>query len=174
MQLPTTTAPYGTTASYNAMRLARSEITRAHSIAAHAAAMQNPFVNREYYHLSPAHNSDPGDPCELFAADSAANDGYPKGQCPLPMVDTHPHCMCYTTSGVIPMSEAITQIRARAGFEESVGIWVEPQQSTLLKMAIYGIAGAFFRRIFGKQSETDGITEVANTGDFLIDATPSG
>lgn len=140
--LPRTDKPYGTDASFNAMRLARSEITRSHSIAAFEAAGVNPFVDRMSYHLSGSHVGDPGDLCEEFAAESDANGGYPKDECPQPMVDTHPHCLCYITPEVIPMEDAITQIRDNAGFLDNVDVFTDDQQRSLFEDVLWGIAGA--------------------------------
>lgn len=54
-QLKRTKTPYGTDASYDAMRLARTEITRAASKAHEAAAQANPFVTGLRWKLSPQH-----------------------------------------------------------------------------------------------------------------------
>ncbi len=54
-QIVRTKAPYGTDASYDAMRLARTEITRAASKAHEAAALDNPFVTGLKWKLSPQH-----------------------------------------------------------------------------------------------------------------------
>ncbi len=139
--LPRTDKPYGTDASFNAMRLARSEITRSHSIAAQASAQANPFVDRLYYHLSSAHQADAGDPCEEFADTSLVNNGYPVDECPLPMVDTHPHCICYVTPGVIPMADAVARIRDEAGFTDDVGVFTDDRQRSLFEDVLWGVAG---------------------------------
>jgi hypothetical protein len=54
-QLKRTKTPYGTDASYDAMRLARTEITRAASQAHELAAQANPFVEKLRWKLSPQH-----------------------------------------------------------------------------------------------------------------------
>ena len=112
-----TLTPYGTDGSYDARRLTRSEITRASSVASQQARLANPYVVRAFYHLSASHKADPGDPCERWAAQSDAQGGWPPGEEPLPMIDTHPHCLCYTT-GATGNVEAATA-RIRADYEEA-------------------------------------------------------
>jgi hypothetical protein len=148
-ELPRTTRPYGTDASFNAMRLARSEITRAHSIAVDTAARLNRFVTRMYYKLSAVHKPDSGDPCEKHAAESLANDGFPVGQCPLPMVDTHPHCICYVTQGTVSASEARYMVGEDPSLADELTVFRDDTQSVLLKLAIMGIAYDVWQRLFG-------------------------
>lgn len=83
-----TSRPYGRDASFSGMRLARSEITRAHSVATLAASRANPYVDQMSYRLSPRHPK--FDICDGFAARSP----YPIDQCPIPVMDTHPQCIC--------------------------------------------------------------------------------
>lgn len=148
-ELPRTTRPYGTDASFNAMRLARSEITRAHSIATDAAARLNRFVTRMYYKLSAVHKPDSGDPCEKHAAHSIANDGFPVGQCPLPMVDTHPHCICYVTQGTVSWEDAQSMMDKDPSLADDLLIFRDDPQSDLLKWAIIGVGGGVWQRLFG-------------------------
>lgn len=148
-ELPRTTRPYGTDASFNAMRLARSEITRAHSIATDAAARLNRFVTRMYYKLSAVHKADPGDPCEKHAAESIANDGFPVGRCPLPMVDTHPHCICYVTQGTVSWEEASGMMNEDPALANDLLIFRDDRQSDLLKWAIIGVGYELWQRMFG-------------------------
>jgi hypothetical protein len=93
-----TKKPYGTDASYYAMRLARTEIARAHSTASKAAAYANPFVSGMDWALSHSHKLDPGDPCEEHATiwrdGRRVKDPYPVERAPVPVVDSHPHCIC--------------------------------------------------------------------------------
>lgn len=148
--LPRTDKPHGTDASFNAMRLARSEITRSHSIATSEAARVNPFVDRMYYNLSSAHVADAGDPCEEFADTSIANNGYSVDDCPLPMVDTHANCICFLTQGVIPMEDAISQIRADSGFLDDVDVFTDDRQRSLFEDVLWGVAGAvIWEQLFG-------------------------
>lgn len=86
-----TNTPYGRDGSYDALRLARSEITLAHSRAALVSASMNPFVNKMRYNLSPAHPKI--DICDDFAAGSP----YDLNNCPVPIASSHPMCICYLT-----------------------------------------------------------------------------
>ena len=85
-QLVRTKAPYGVDASYDAMRLARTEISRAAAQAHEASARANPFVEKLRWKLSPQH------PC-CDICDSYADKEYELDD--LPTQPAHPHCMCY-------------------------------------------------------------------------------
>lgn len=89
-QLRRTTTPYGTDVSYDAMRLARTEIARAAARANEISAAMNPFVQELEIVLSPQHSC-----CDI--CDEAAESGpWLVGEVPeryrIPM---HPHCMCH-------------------------------------------------------------------------------
>jgi len=87
-----TNKPYGSKASYDAMRLARTETTRAHASAAEQAALDNPFVTGISIRLSGSHPKT--DICDE-AAEVSAETPFPKDAIPsqyrIPM---HPHCLC--------------------------------------------------------------------------------
>lgn len=99
----TTTRPYGTRVSYDAMRLARTEITRAHSAATKASALANPYVVEMDWNLSASHPK--VDICDALAAGSP----YPKESAPIPVVDSHPQCICYATARTAGMNVDITE-----------------------------------------------------------------
>lgn len=84
-----TSKPYGTDASFDAMRLARTEIARAHAAAAQTSAALNPFVQGLRWNTSGSHPKP--DICDWNAAGSP----YPIDR--FPTMPAHPHCMCYTT-----------------------------------------------------------------------------
>jgi hypothetical protein len=84
-----TMAPYGLDASADAMRLARTEITRANAQADSAAAATNPFVGTYEVVLSGSHPD--ADICD----DEARGGPYEKSDTShLPPF--HPECICYT------------------------------------------------------------------------------
>jgi hypothetical protein len=91
-----TNKPYGSDASFDAMRLARSEITLAHSKATLAAASDNPFVSGIDWRLSIRHPK--ADICDNLA--TIGMDGqrlrnpYPVDEAPIPVQDSHPQCLC--------------------------------------------------------------------------------
>ncbi len=87
----TTNKPYGSKASYDAMRLARSEITQAHYKADMAASAMNPFVEGMGWMLSASHPR--RDICDDYARGGPEGDGvYPLGE--VPSVP-HPQCLCW-------------------------------------------------------------------------------
>lgn len=84
-----TNKPYGIDASYDAMRLARTEITRAHARAAENAASLNPFVEGMGIRLSGSHPK--ADICDRAAAAGP----FPKDAIPEQYkIPLHPHCLC--------------------------------------------------------------------------------
>jgi hypothetical protein len=94
-----TRAPYGTDASFDAMRIARTEITRAHAQAAEMSAAMNPFVQGLRWNLSGSHPRT--DICDTNAAGGANGDGvYPLGAVK-PTLPAHPHCLCYWSNVMI-------------------------------------------------------------------------
>lgn len=87
--LRTTNKPYGIDASYDAMRLARTEITRAHARAAELSATMNPFVEGIAVRLSGSHSN--VDICD----EAAAAGPWPKDAIPFEyQIPLHPHCLC--------------------------------------------------------------------------------
>lgn len=91
-----TRKPYGINASYDGMRLARSEIAQAANRAALIAAMQNPYVDRVDVRRSP--NGDPTCKiCPMHATiginGERLRDPYVLGAGMMPIY--HPHCKCH-------------------------------------------------------------------------------
>lgn len=91
-----TNKPYGSDASYDAMRLARSEISRAHAEASKMAAIANPFVTGLDWSLSARHPR--VDVCDSLAtigmSGQRLKDPYPAESAPTPIVSSHPMCLC--------------------------------------------------------------------------------
>ena len=98
-----TSAPYGKTASYDAMRLARTEITRAHTEAQRVAGAMNPFVQGLQWVLSPSHPKP--DICDEYARGGPNGDGVYS----LDTVPTvpHPHCLCYRLNVTVENPQAV-------------------------------------------------------------------
>lgn len=99
--------PYGTDASYDAMRLARTEISRAAAQAHEVAARANPFVSGLRWKLSPQHPC--CDICDNYADKEYSFDDWPRQP-------AHPHCMCYAENviaedGAAVLAEAREEIR---------------------------------------------------------------
>lgn len=104
-----TKKPYGTTASYGAMRLARTEITRAHMEAQRVSAASNPFIQALKWNLSASHPRI--DICDDYARGGPNRDGvYPIDELPsLP----HPHCLCFRTNVMAPDPDAVIEALRR-------------------------------------------------------------
>lgn len=80
--------------SYNALRLARTEIQKAHALATDKLLAQQPWVEKEKCNLSAAHPEP--DECDDAANGGENGDGvYPVGTIEFPL---HPHCFCFKTA----------------------------------------------------------------------------
>lgn len=90
-----TNKPYGTDASFDAMRLARTEVSRAHAQAAEMSANMNPFVDSVSVVLSLSH------PKPDICDEAAAASPFPKDDIPARyQIPMHPHCLCHYRYGV--------------------------------------------------------------------------
>lgn len=98
-----TSAPYGRTASYDAMRLARTEITRAHTEAQRVAGAMNPFVQGLQWVLSPSHPKP--DICDEYARGGPNGDGIYSLET-VPSVP-HPACLCYRLNAIVDNPQAV-------------------------------------------------------------------
>lgn len=141
----TTRTPYGTVGSFDARRLARSEITRAASMAGYASGLTNPFVVRARYHLSGSHDLKNCDgTCDQHYAEDQANGGFEPDAVPLPMLDTHPQCMCYITHEVADRTAVVAQLRRNMeqDLTETAG-----QSAPLTPMLVDLFVGALIGRL---------------------------
>ena len=140
-----TNAPYGTNASYDAMRLARTEIARAHQEATRVSAAMNPFVEGMKWNLSASHPRT--DICDDLAAGGRNGDGvYSIGEYP---ERPHPNCLCYATQVTAEGTESILDAlaadirRTRAEFVDLVGpVEVERFEQLLLGENVAGLTQA--------------------------------
>lgn len=108
-----TLKPYGERfmpdgAAYSAMRLARTEISRAFNQAAWISAYMNPYVTGWDYCLSASHPK--YDICDGYATIGMGGDRlkppYAVNAAPVPPV--HPHCLCHGRPAVTDTPEAVT------------------------------------------------------------------
>ncbi len=100
-----TAKPYGTDASFDGMRLARTEITAAHGRTTLAAARANPYVDRVDWRLSASHPKT--DHCDANAA------GGPYTLDRVPSYPDHPFCLCCLITLVTASPAEVTaQLRA--------------------------------------------------------------
>jgi len=133
----TTNKPYSTNASYDAMRLARTEISQASQRAHIASAAMNPFVAGMKWNLSASHPR--YDICDELAKGGPNGDGvyeiatYPSRP--------HPQCLCYSTNVMVDTATSdslIDELRldiqsARQEFVNLVGpVQVEAFERLLL------------------------------------------
>jgi hypothetical protein len=126
--------------SYNALRLARTEIQAAHHIANDMAFQKMPWVTEEQINLSPAHAEE--DECDDVVGGGRDGKGiYPKGEIKLPL---HPHCMCYKTAVLMDNTQFINDLR---GWMTGSSQWPEMDEYTemiggnaLVDLASNGIA----------------------------------
>lgn len=96
----------GSGVSYKALRLARTEIQKIHSLATDRLMRQQPWVNSEKINTSPAHGEP--DECDDVASGGEKGDGvYPVGTIELPI---HPECLCFKTAVLMPQSEFTSQM----------------------------------------------------------------
>jgi hypothetical protein len=93
--------------SYNALRLARTEIQKAHALATDKVLMSQPWVEREKVNLSAAHPET--DICDDIAGGGEKGEGvYEVGEIELPL---HPNCLCYKTAVLMDESEFTSRLR---------------------------------------------------------------
>ena len=107
-----TQKPYGTDASFDAMRLARTEIGRVHGQASWLAGYMNPYVETMTWALSPQH------PKIDICDDLAGASPYRLETCPIPVSDSHPQCLCHLRANVGDSPAAVTR-QLREAMEES-------------------------------------------------------
>lgn len=104
-----TKKPYGRDASFDAMRLARTEIAHAHSEATFAASRGNPFVGGMDWKLSAQHPR--YDICDELAtigmSGGRIRDPYPLDEAPQVVNDSHPQCICVNLPAVIETNGAV-------------------------------------------------------------------
>lgn len=130
-----TRAPYGTDASYDAMRLARTEITRAHARAAEVSASLNPFVAGVSVVLSPSH------PKPDICDEAAAAGPWPVEQIPAEyQIPLHPQCMCsYRYEMVKDAADVVEALRAEVHRERwALAGRISPLQIERLTQALLG------------------------------------
>lgn len=115
-----TRKPYGTDASFDAMRLARTEVSRAAAEADEMSAAMNPFVEGLEWNRSPGSDYD-CDECE----DLAAGGPYPVDD--PPVMPAHPHCMCYWSYALVEDKQEVIRAlqedarRARSELMDRIG-----------------------------------------------------
>lgn len=93
--------------SYNALRLARTEIQAILNMATVEMFRSMPWIEKEQINLSPEHAV--VDECDDLANGGEDNEGiYPVGEIFLP---AHPHCLCYRTAVLADKAQFVDQLR---------------------------------------------------------------
>jgi len=114
-----TRKPYGTDASFDAMRLARSEIGRTFNAASWVSSYLNPYVQTMDWRLSPSHPR--FDICDGLAAGSP----YSVHTTPIPVSASHPQCICSLIPNVTDDPRTATR-ELREAIDESRRVNVAP------------------------------------------------
>ncbi len=96
----------GNGVSYNALRLARTEIQKMHALATDRMMAQQPWVQEEQINLSAAHPET--DICDDTVGGGRDGQGiYEVGEIQLPL---HPNCLCYKTTMLMPEKEFTSKL----------------------------------------------------------------
>jgi len=94
--------------SYNALRLARTEIQKAHALATDKVMMNSPWVEKEQVNLSAQHPEP--DICDDVVNAGEKGEGvYEKGEIELPL---HPNCLCYKTAVLMDEKDFTSELNA--------------------------------------------------------------
>jgi hypothetical protein len=138
-----TKKPYGTNGSFDAMRLARTEIARAAAQASYITAVLNPYVEKLDVARSPY--GDPTCPiCPQHATIGLSGERlhppYPIDQVVFPPF--HPHCLCVFLAVVVESTAEITQ-RLR-------GVMKDARQDLLVPVMTPAQADAFIVQLLGQ------------------------
>lgn len=126
-------------ASYDAMRLARTETARAHAQASETIATLNPFIEMISVVLSPAHPR--YDICDVAAAASP----FPKNDIPASYkIPLHPNCLC---SYRYTYYEDKREAQDKARREGRTQYWGEFIVNSLIKALLTGVVANKLRGI---------------------------
>ena len=94
--------------SYNALRLARTEIQRVHALATDKVMLNSPWVEQEQVNLSAGH-PEPDECNDVIDQGEGGKGIYPVGTISLPI---HPNCLCYKTSILMDETQFINDLAA--------------------------------------------------------------
>ena len=111
----------GSGVSYNALRLARTELQKIHALATDRMLAMQPWVEKEQCNLSPAHPEP--DECDDVVRGGEGGDGiYPVGTIEYPL---HPNCLCYKTAVLMEQKAFTSKLRS---WMRGEGEWAEMDQ----------------------------------------------
>jgi len=107
----------GSGVSYNALRLARTEIQKAHALATDRVLAAQPWVEKEKVNLSAAHPET--DICDETVQGGEKGEGvYEVGTIELPL---HPNCLCYKTAVLMDEKAFTSSLRGWLDGSEAWG-----------------------------------------------------
>ena len=132
-----TQRPYGSDASFFAMRLARTEIARQAGQVFLAESRANPFVEAVVWNLSGSHPKP--DICDELAAGSPYNPNN------VPDYPAHPQCLCYLTTITRPQSEVVDELRGMMDEGEEAFVTPVNEQGFLEQLLGLLLAGLALR-----------------------------
>lgn len=143
-----TDKPYGSDASYDAMRLARTEIARAHNQASWVSAYLNPYVDQVRARRSP--NGSLTCRVCLGHAGPVGGEGivYPVTSANIP--PWHPHCMCRIDAEVTRSPQSVTnELRdfLLRGEAERLPMLTPLQRDTFVQMILGDALTGFVRQL---------------------------
>ena len=129
-----TRKPYGKDGSYDALRLARTEVTAAAGRLTMAAAEANPFTRALQWALSLSHPDGINCECEDNASrDSGLGPGvYELGK--VPRYPAHPHCLCHLRQVMMDTAEVVADLRE----------WIRGGESRKDYSELWNLSNLFF------------------------------
>jgi len=128
-----TRKPYGTDASYDAMRLARTEIARAANQAAWVSAMLNPYVDQ--IRMRRSSTGQVGCPVCTPLAGPVGGAGVVYSVYSAVIGPYHPHCMCYLVPEVTDSPRTVTN---------NLAVMLEQAEAELLTPFLTPAAASLF------------------------------
>lgn len=145
-----TKKPYGRDGSFDAMRLARTEITRAHAQAAFISAYLNPYTKGIDWALSPSHPK--RDVCDANASigmgGERLKEPYPFESAMLP--PAHPHCLCRVQSAMRDDPATVTA-QLKAILDDAQAQYLEPYLTpAAIDEFILSLLGPILKQFLGQ------------------------
>ncbi|CAG0947328.1 hypothetical protein ANRL1_03959 [Anaerolineae bacterium] len=135
--------------AYNALRVARTEISAVHAMATEDAMARMPWIEKEQFNLSKAHPVK--DICDDWAKGGEGGQGiYKKGTIKLPL---HPHDLCFVTSVQMEPDKFTANVRAwmrgedtRSGFARGMDQYAAMMRGAgnvvkVVQIALPGVVG---------------------------------
>lgn len=142
--------------SYNALRLARTEIQKAHALATDKVLAAQPWVEKEQCHLSASHPE--ADECDDVISNGENGQGiYEVGTIEYPL---HPHCFCYKTAVLMDEKAFTSQLNGWLNGES----WSEMDDYKSMiggdiNVSLMGNAASLAVWLFGDEDKLKGLLQ---------------